>query len=938
MDVLFSLLFILLAILLWRKSTSSGAVAAAIGLVVFLALCLLIAYFVFDTLTGSGIDASIVYHLTTGLEGAPTGDFTLLGLAAGTMLVFTVVLSVYSYRSAKTKVSTHPRWVRSLLALGFTSASVYLNPASSDIANIIHAGQILPATQAGTGDLPDQFASIDRLTFGTPRKNFVLLYLESLERSYFDQQVFPDLMPNLIALEKEALSFSDSTEVSEAGWTIAAMVASQCGIPLTVEGAGVDRFLPGVSCLGDLLDDAGYNLTYLGGADMNFAGKGAFFRSHGFDQIKGREELKESLDDPEYLSAWGLYDDSLFDEAMQHFDSLAAADEPFGLVLLTVDTHHPFGYMSRSCGGDVYQDGGNKFLNAVHCADKMAADFIRHIVEGPFSQDTILVVMSDHMAMPNMAWDLLQETERRNLLLFFGPGVKADFDPNPGTTFDVAPTLLGLLGADKRSLGYGRDLLGSEPTLRGGDIPLESVLDEGRGYLASMWHFPEMSNGMKLDRKNDRLVLGERHLKLPALLLLNEELEITSFFFDINSEIRLIERILQLSQDQRFIWVDSCVATAVLVNDTSPYPDQYCSVIGSLGSADLQSVTLADARYVDFQEIAERFAAHPTSDVHYNRRLADAGRKSQLAADKVIEFTPKGMVGDFAVRSAGYSAGDSWILNRDAGERIKLIRGLTLLGLNADEPPVKIGHKDTCSYGGEKFDNVRLESDLQTAIDHNKELYGAFVIVAHNSMVCYEIDPNLELLFSNSPFEAWRDLWYEQPYVAVISGNGQVQEFVGERQTAMGVELLDFIEPREKVTQRALRWLPRVAHAGGGYNGLTYTNSLDALDANAADYELFEIDLLWTSDGKMVCLHDWEQPFLAPSGVIKGEPLSLAVFEAIARQHTDFQPCTLDSLTVWLRDHPDVRIVLDVKGNVVEAYRHIAEMHPDLQGRFIPQI
>ena len=135
MDKLFSLLFIFLAILLWRKSTSSGAVAAAIGLVVFLALCLLIAYFVFDTLTGSGIDASIVYHLTTGLEGAPTGDFTLLGLAAGTMLVITVVLSVYSYRSAKTKVSTHPRWVRSLLALGFTSASVYLNPASSDIAN-----------------------------------------------------------------------------------------------------------------------------------------------------------------------------------------------------------------------------------------------------------------------------------------------------------------------------------------------------------------------------------------------------------------------------------------------------------------------------------------------------------------------------------------------------------------------------------------------------------------------------------------------------------------------------------------------------------------------------------------------------------------------------------------------------------------------------------
>src|SRR5689334_12250244 len=49
-----------------------------------------------------------------------------------------------------------------------------------------------------------------------------------------------------------------------------------------------------------------------------------------------------------------------------------------------------------------------------------------------------------------------------------------------------------------------------------------------------------------------------------------------------------------------------------------------------------------------------------------------------------------------------------------------------------------------------------------------------------------------------------------------------------------------------------------VAHACGEYDGITYTNSLNALNANYnRGFRYFEIDFNYTSDGHIVLIHDW---------------------------------------------------------------------------------
>ena len=932
-----SLVLAVLAVGLWSRVLvrRSGALLAA--LCVTIEFALLVAYAAIDRLTGSGIDASVVYHLQTGLDGAGIGAFSGLAVATGAGLLAAVGAGFVTFRLIRATPLAGYAMPRLLGGVALLAGALAVNPAVGDLRRLLESG--LSQSAAELGPVPAGFVPVESAAFaGTPR-NFVLLYLESVERSYLDETRFPGLMPNLRALEGEAVSFTDLTEVEEAGWTIAGMVASQCGMPLIGSGAGFDRFLPGATCLGDLLDAEGYDLAYVGGADLGFAGKGTFYDSHHFDLVEGRTQLEPRLADPAYVNEWGLFDDSLYPQAIQRFDALAKGDAPFGLVMLTLDTHHPFGFPSQSCADQPYGDGTNQFLNAVHCADRLAAEFIRHIRLDPAFKDTVLVVASDHLAMPNLAEDLLNAGPRRNLLMVFAPDLPPALIGKPGTTLDLGPTLLSLIGSPTPALGFGRDLLADAPSLRAAEPGLEERIAAGRGYLAAMWSFPKITGGIAVDQAAGEVILDSRRLKYPLLLRLDDGLEVTGIDFDLNSDLTLAEIVATLPLDQKFLWLDACKKTEIYAAGPAPEGAELCALVGSLASPDLRQLALSEGAPLSAETLSAPFQ-HGTGDLAFQDTLLDElTRRRQFATSNIVSYSPpNGLTGSIAIRSAGYMNGESWALNPETGEKVNLMRGLTLLGLNPDATPVKLGHVDTCGYGGRQPDSVPLVTNFQTDIDAHALGFGAFAIVAHNSVVCYEVDPGLEPLFAGTRLTKWRDLWYEEPYVALIAGNGEVQEFVSERQSALGVDLTNIMRPLRRDAQRQLAWLPRIAHAGGALGDQTYTNSLEALEANATSFDLIEIDLSWTSDSQLVCLHDWDAPFLAVDGVAPAGPLPLADVMSRAATNAGFTPCTLETLTAWMRDHPKVRIVLDLKTGALDAYDWIGRTYPDLRPRFVPQV
>lgn len=105
--------------------------------------------------------------------------------------------------------------------------------------------------------------------------------------------------------------------------------------------------------------------------------------------------------------------------------------------------------------------------------------------------------------------------------------------------------------------------------------------------------------------------------------------------------------------------------------------------------------------------------------------------------------------------------------------------------------------------------------------------------------------------------------------------------------------------------------VPRyIAHAGGGIEGYTYTNSLEALNYS---YELgfrsFEIDLVEDKNGKILGAHDWED-WAEKTGCDSTLPVTEEHF--LTHKFLDrFTLMSMDMINQWFTEHPDAILVTD---------------------------
>lgn len=322
---------------------------------------------------------------------------------------------------------------------------------------------VAPTTAAITADKP---------------KNLVVIYLESMEATYGDDELFGR---NLIRplTDLPGMSFADFQQVPGTAWTMGGIVSSQCGVPLknvflsakewdaygmnygiNEVGGTIERFLPGADCLSDVLQRHGYTNVFVGGASLVFAGKGTFLRDHAYAEVYGREELLAQGLDPT-LNTSGFYDDAVFAFAKTKFQQLHAAGRPFNLTLLTMDTHGPDGFVSRRCAAQ----GASSFADVVGCAAAQAAEFVRFIADNGYLADTRVVLLGDHLAMRNPLSDVLDQAPQRTLFnRFIGDTVPAK-NRETIVHFDLLPTILDFIGlrVDGGQLGLGYTALEPAP-------------------------------------------------------------------------------------------------------------------------------------------------------------------------------------------------------------------------------------------------------------------------------------------------------------------------------------------------------------------------------------------------------------------------------------------------------------------------------------------
>ena len=350
---------------------------------------------------------------------------------------------------------------------------------------------------------------------GRPQhKSIILIYAEGIEQLFFQREIFGEILPELRKLSDQAKLFTNVHQVKGTGWTMGGMVASQCGFPVLVSNhlasnssmASVRNPYADQPCLADILSDSDFTTVYMGGASLEFAGKGNFLRTHGYQEILGKAALQERLGDKDYVKGFGLYDNSLFDFAVEKLTELESEKNPYLLTILTLDSHHPYGRPSKSC--NALPDNKDSMSNAIYCSDQLLAKFIGDAMKKVDKEKTIIILMSDHLSMRNTLSKKIKEHEdqRRLTFMLFDMGAPNKIDKKM-THFDIAPTILDAARLDGFStLAMGTSAFSSDNS-RGFSLPTDLSV------VASPTLFKSISSasteGVRISRHDLKFTIGD---------------------------------------------------------------------------------------------------------------------------------------------------------------------------------------------------------------------------------------------------------------------------------------------------------------------------------------------------------------------------------------------------------------------------------------------
>ena len=323
--------------------------------------------------------------------------------------------------------------------------------------------------------------------------NLVRIYLESGENTFADRSVFgQNLLSELDRATAGWASYDGLEQYPGGGWTMSGLVSTACGIPLKSRlltdgmnlnnlGEEVDTYLPGATCLGDILSARGYANVFMGGAHSRFAGKDTFLTSHGYDRVLGLTEYEAEGEARSQISVWGMSDRRLLERAADMVDELDESGEPFNLTLLTLDTHEPGGIFPGCNTSDA------AMATAMKCSMRAVAGFIDHLESRGILENTVVEIMGDHLKATSEGGyfkDELEQTPDRTIIYRVWSPDGIEFTRQRADQLSVLASTLELLGVEPPDgrAGLGVSFVGQHP-LEG--TTLELTEDDYRAVVTS---------------------------------------------------------------------------------------------------------------------------------------------------------------------------------------------------------------------------------------------------------------------------------------------------------------------------------------------------------------------------------------------------------------------------------------------------------------------
>lgn len=286
--------------------------------------------------------------------------------------------------------------------------------------------------------------------------NIIIITVESLSADYLT--MFGNkhgLTPNLDKIIKESLVF---TNVYATGTrTVYGLSAISLSMPPIPGNSIVRRPNNGdLFSLASVFNSKGYESKFIYGGFGYFDNMNAFFGSNGYQIIDRSSFSKDKI---VFSNVWGVSDEDLLNKVIKESDESFAHGKLFFNMVMTTSNHRPFTYPDNRI--DIQSGKGGRH-GGVKYTDYAIGKFIAEAKTKPWFNNTIFIIVADHTA--GSAGRLEVTPQKHHIpMIFYAPSLIKPMTNNIlASQIDLAPTLLGIIGANYDSRFYGHDLLNTK--------------------------------------------------------------------------------------------------------------------------------------------------------------------------------------------------------------------------------------------------------------------------------------------------------------------------------------------------------------------------------------------------------------------------------------------------------------------------------------------
>lgn len=713
----------------------------------------------------------------------------------------------------------------------------------------------------------DNYPLKENLKIEKKGKNIIVMSLESLEYDLIDEK----LTPNLFKLINKWPTMVKLKNIKGANYTAGSLYTCLTGVPALFNKQGNSIFQDATNIrllnLGDIYQNMGFRTKYIIG-NPYFSGIHDMLKIMNFNVINEENNLGKY----NKIDNIGLHDYDVFEEAKKQLENIG--DNSFAIYLSTINTHFPNGIFDERMKQFI-GESGNTLEFSIKSVDYLIGDFLEYLEKKDLLEETAIFIYPDHLAMGPVKSD----NERAIYFLSNMPILNEKYINKEITQMDF-PRLIHDLSGIKSNAKFISDFESIK------EVSNKDELNFVKLNQASLENKSRYDSGFNIKLTDNTVILEN---------LKDNPLHTVPFKSDGILEVTFSDKFQFIEYKSYSLWKD-----ALKIQDFTE-KSKLLYLLIDIKDSKINKIYLGNKDNIGFfkdnyksliiteNEVLSMIESQKLNNINKITYLYD---KSILKISSSEFYTSKEIMSEIETYDKKYY----------------LERGLNIIFMV--NGILRIENYDTWESEEESKEFLLKIKSLMK----NKSFW---TIVSHDAFKTSYDGYQEEL--ENIGLSKLSKLDGLNAYISYYNINKEILEFSSNKNVSIVIPSYNFNKSNllSEINNFLIDKKKLIAHAGGMIDNLKYTESLESLNLNyQKGFRLFELDIIETSDGHFVAMHDWNH-FLNITNYKGIVPPSKADFLS-QKIYNKYTPLDMKKINLWFKEHSDAILVTDKTNKVKE--------------------